>query len=221
MAARTLKELIASTGGRLILAGAGAVVALSALAPQWPTYLHEMQAWVKWIITALASFGLVVVARTALPSVLGRDGAGGDAFVKHGARVLAASMGAAFLIGVLWNPDAVGKLTFYSLLASVAMLSTIVLAAASLAEARSQTDSARQLVEATRRQRQAIEGANEVFGNLKSVLGEMDDKGILTMAGQVRSLQKDLAWRLRWVLVALGVIAAGVAVAVLLLAGIL
>ena len=169
MAARTLKELIASTGGRLILAGAGAVVALSERVLQCPTCLPGMDAWAKWIITGLASFGLVVVARTA----------------------------------------------FYSLLASVAMLSTIVLAAASLAEARSQTDYARQLVEATRRQSRAIETANEVFGNLKSILGEMDEKGILAMAGQVRSLQNDLARRLWWVLVALGVIAVGVAVAVL------
>ena len=87
-----------------------------------------------------------------------------------------------FLLAVLRIPNAVAQLALYQLLASIAMLSSIVIGVVHLTHARKQLNEAE-------RQRRGIAELSRVLGWLEGIVKGLDGKGVL-------SLQRDLKFLL-------------------------
>ena len=208
MDTRTWRESFTVFG---IVAAYFVVAILSVKLFQWTTTLsNTSQAVFKWTITALALFGVVVVAKTILQWFRGDEFVGGDAFLKRGAQLLAVTVFMVFVVGVLWVPDYDHRMTFYSLLVNVAMLSTIVLAAAHLVKAWDQAA-------ATRALSQAFEGTTKAINKLRPVLHELDSSALVSLTSSVKSLHRDVAKRagLRFWIVQLLVIGVAVTLALI------
>lgn len=215
MDTRTWRESFTMFG---IVAAYFMMAVLSVKLFQWTTTLsNTSQAVFKWTITALALFGVVVVAKMTLQWMHREEFAGGKAFLKRGAGWLAATVFMVFVVAVLWKPNAVDKLTFYSLLVNVAMLSTIILAAAHLVQARKQTEASRKQITETRKLSRAFKGTTKAINKLRPVLHELDSSALVSLTSSVKSLHRDVAKRagLRFWIVQLLVI--GVAVTLVLI----
>ena len=193
MDTRTWRESFTVFG---IVAAYFVVAILSVKLFQWTTTLsNTSQAVFKWTITALALFGVVVVAKTILQWFRGDEFVGGDAFLKRGAQLLAVTVFMVFVVGVLWVPDYDHRMTFYSLLVNVAMLSTIILAAAHLVQARKQTEASRKQIAETHALSRAFEGTTKAINKLRPVLHELDSSALVSLTSSVKSLHRDVAKR--------------------------
>lgn len=109
------------------------------------------------------------------------------ALLLYMAKTVFGAVAVVFLLVVLWIQGAVAQLALYQLLASIAMLSSIVIGVVHLTYARKQLHEAE-------RQRRGVAELSRVLGQLEDTMKGLDGKGVL-------SLQRNLN-RLFWSIVA-------------------
>ena len=103
------------------------------------------------------------------------------ALLKYMVVTVLSAITVVFLLAVLWIPYAVAQLALYQLLASVAMLSSIVIGVVHLTHARKQLNEAE-------RQRRGIAELSRVLGRLEDTMKGLDGKGVLSLQRNLKFL---------------------------------